>query len=719
MKFAVDAARKASDSDNMLVLPHFFNARGTALQQSAEGMYRTLLVRLLETLSVAEVEQLQQCHQMYQARPWPIPQLQRLLKDAVVRLKQRPAAFFIDALDECNQQDVRKMLSFFRDIVESAWEDQPRRQIRVLFASRPYPYISFNEATFLDLGDESEHIKDIARYIEVELRIGKNRRATEIRHAVLEKAAGVFMWTVLVVYNLNEAYDNGNVDLEKQLEEMPEGLHMLYRYVLDRHQTLRDELRACLRWLLFASDAPPLNAGQLWWAIQLTMGRSDDEIHGDYHKQTAASIRRYITAVSKGFAEFKRDLSRPVEKNTESPENYLVQLAHESVRDFVFTDIELRHLYSLDSRKGFEAQSHEILRDACFAELSARSLQPFERKQLRGYWKVELGPLGWQEWSDPSKKTRFPMALYAARNATKHANSAQECGLDQQAFLRKFKHQFGPRYLSPGPNPWSTWQWYELRLRHGLICLLFENKCGALLRKSLHEVAQYSLFSDEGLLRGDIDSVLQQVDLSFDTIREMILRSDDYQPYLRQLLKQLSDGKSIRAADCNGLSSPLLALSFLNPARTSFFLLISVPSGALEPHISLLKQIFNDLGNLPRRGNALDYEQLLQVIILFITKALPSEYLDFADEEVRYTCASCVAGFIPFKRSKYIHSELLRVIMLREYAPLRMVQILQGSFPFIHFEPQQGPDTEEQVSVSQRWSHDTCYLTAMQLLRCS
>lgn len=54
------------------------------------------------------------------------------------------------------------------------------------------------------------------------------------------------MWMVLVVYNLNEVYDNGNVDFEKQFEEMFEGLYMLYCYVFDWYQMLCDEFWVCL-----------------------------------------------------------------------------------------------------------------------------------------------------------------------------------------------------------------------------------------------------------------------------------------------------------------------------------------------------------------------------------------------------------------------------------------------------------------------------------------
>jgi hypothetical protein len=119
MKFAVEHARRTQEA---LIVPHFFNARGTTLEKSAEGMYRMLIVLLLEEL---EDEAVRKLNAAYRGRHpssgnWPAPELERMLKRVVERLDGRSIVFYIDALDECRTQDVRRMLRVFRELSGSS-----------------------------------------------------------------------------------------------------------------------------------------------------------------------------------------------------------------------------------------------------------------------------------------------------------------------------------------------------------------------------------------------------------------------------------------------------------------------------------------------------------------------------------------------------------------------------------------------------------------------
>jgi hypothetical protein len=123
--------------------------------------------------------------------------LKGLLKSAVMALGQRSFTCFIDALDECDEQEVRDMVQFFEDLAENTTDDGIK--FRVCFSSRPYPYIDVRRGILLTLEDESGHADDLAQYVRNHLRIKNPLLLADLQSQILDKAAGIFMWIVLVV----------------------------------------------------------------------------------------------------------------------------------------------------------------------------------------------------------------------------------------------------------------------------------------------------------------------------------------------------------------------------------------------------------------------------------------------------------------------------------------------------------------------------------------
>jgi hypothetical protein len=474
VKSTVDATRRAANSTDEIVLSHFFNARGSMLQQSAAGMYRTLLVWLLDKLPDEDEHLLEKEYGTYNDDTWAVPQLERLLKHAVDMASDRAVTIFVDALDECNKADLRRLLRIFRDIVKDAWDSSPQRQVRVLLTGRPHPITSFDDAVFMDLSEQKSHFQDIVHYIDSELHIGDDNKAAAIRQALVEKADGLFMWVVLVVERLSDYHDSGDVDLLQHIKEIPAGLHKLYRYTLDRYPEEGEELRACLRWLLFAKD-PSLDIGQLWWAMQLSLGRSDQDISVEYEKRTAQDLCRYVTRVSKGLVKTTL-LSRAFAPGWPIwPECYTVQLIHETVKEFVCTAVELQALFAVDSNAALLTQSQERLRDVCLAELIAR--RPAERT-MTSEARLDIADLGWT-WSEnfwSASRIRYPLAVYATRKMVMHAESAQEQGIDQRDFLREMERRLGPPYLALQPTVVIS-RPYLISTLDSQIDLLFHHRC--------------------------------------------------------------------------------------------------------------------------------------------------------------------------------------------------------------------------------------------------
>ncbi|KAL6825728.1 purine and uridine phosphorylase [Trichoderma sp. SZMC 28015] len=205
MKFALNSAKKTMRDKTIIYF--FFNARGEELEKSTIGMYRSLLLQLLEKL----------------------PELRNNLE--LPKITARPGEDF-----------------------------------RVCFSSRHYPHVSISKGLNLILEGQEGHAQDMISYVNSELRIGSSALANQIRAELQEKASGVFMWVVLVVSILNKEHDKGRIHvLRKRLQEIPADLHELFRDILTRDRQDADELLLCIQWVLFTKQ--PLRPEQLYFAI--------------------------------------------------------------------------------------------------------------------------------------------------------------------------------------------------------------------------------------------------------------------------------------------------------------------------------------------------------------------------------------------------------------------------------------------------------------------
>jgi hypothetical protein len=149
MKFALTNARKTMKGK--VVIGFFFNARGEAMEKSTVGTYRSLLLQLLERLPALQcifdsfgISRLS-ISTNYQ---WSVESLKMLLERAIKLLGESSVVCFIDALDECEEQQIREMIQFFEHIGELAVSADI--SFRICLSSRHYPHITIRkfEASF-------------------------------------------------------------------------------------------------------------------------------------------------------------------------------------------------------------------------------------------------------------------------------------------------------------------------------------------------------------------------------------------------------------------------------------------------------------------------------------------------------------------------------------------------------------------------------------------
>ncbi|KAH8170005.1 phosphorylase superfamily protein [Sarocladium implicatum] len=363
MKVALEHVQKKAGGRNLVVVSHFFNARGSRLEKSVSGLYRSLLCQLLKRLSVADVESLSMPTNFEEEYQWRVNELANLLRATVQKLHVRQSSIvcFVDALDEC-EGDVNGMVEVFRNLMAAT----PR--LRVCFACRHYPSLPIDEARInsFTLEEQSGHHQDLRIYIDSHLTTEPLRDA-QIQSDVFEKVDGIFMYCTLVVSLISDEGRAGRVntrqDVQELLDQLPNDLHALFQDILTRQSLStrgRQETMLCLQWVLFflrnAHDEIRLTPVFLWWAVQRGLQQQDGS-RKELHLSSVDVAKRYILNISRGLLEVTY--------------SGLVRVIHESVREFFCKDRGLLALTTPDQPHATDAHdvialSHKQLQDICW-----------------------------------------------------------------------------------------------------------------------------------------------------------------------------------------------------------------------------------------------------------------------------------------------------------------------------------------------------------------
>ncbi|KAK4182208.1 hypothetical protein QBC35DRAFT_518952 [Podospora australis] len=418
MKFVYLKTKKKVKKPSMAVASFFFNARGEYLERSISGMYRSLLLQLLQEFSDLQSvlddtdivpRNQQDCHDLNA--------LKELLNSTVMALGRRCFTCFVDALDECDELEVQDMVQFFEELAENATDQGI--QFRICFSSRPYPYIDIHRGTLLTLEEESGHGEDLAQYVKSRLRITNLSLREELQSQILDKAAGIFMWIVLVVEILNNESRHGALALRKKLSEIPAELSELFRSMLARDQQKPESLKLCILWILFAQrPLSPAEFRHALWAGLSEQGLVDAELPDDTHMDAV----KLVASSSKGLAEITKS-NQPT-----------VQFIHESVRDFLVKEKGIQDLWP---GLGFEWEgpSHEILKRCCTTYLQHPRVQ---------------ATLFAAEGGDNEQNAMVEQCSfleYAGRQLLYHANAAAPV-VPQDGFLTQFFASGGIRVIN-------------------------------------------------------------------------------------------------------------------------------------------------------------------------------------------------------------------------------------------------------------------------------
>ncbi|KAJ9658661.1 hypothetical protein H2198_003539 [Neophaeococcomyces mojaviensis] len=394
------------------IISFFFNARAShQLEKSTLGLYRSLVCQLLQLDLPCSADNRAFFVQYFRSKhingtvdEWTINELQEFMIHVSENSGERPLNIFIDALDECDEKEVREMVSFLEDLASRATSSGTN--LKICLSSRHYPHVSIRRGQSLIVEDQPEHQQDLTTYIEAKLTAADNPGVTQLRHDLCQKAAGIFLWLVLVIPILNEIHDHGGTleDMKQQLGTIPGELEGLFTNIIHRNASNRAQFSMLIRWVLYS--VRPLSPTELHLAMQCsgkdpTIPFVADEV------PDPDTLSRYILNHSRGFTEVTK-AQPPV-----------VQFIHETVRDFFLHHKDPAELepYALAKVVGI---SHDELKLCCLRYVNScrvRSIQIQRRYQGNAI------------------ERHFPFLQYAVSSVLSHATLAQGSGISQKQFL--------------------------------------------------------------------------------------------------------------------------------------------------------------------------------------------------------------------------------------------------------------------------------------------
>ncbi|KAF4455375.1 Vegetative incompatibility protein HET-E-1 [Fusarium austroafricanum] len=205
----------------------------------------------------------------------------------------------IDALDECDRESQDILLRQLRETFQS--RNVPPH-IRILITSRPYPEIRefLEEFANKNLASFPEAKGDIGRCIEERIaglakRKGyTNKVQRQVSEVLEDKADGTFLWVGLACEELENVPSRKAIQV---LQDMPKGLHSLYKKLLDTAIEYSDPMDGCpiQRILSFVAVClRPLSVLELSEACQLHQDEEDVETRIQFTHDQIASCRLMV-----------------------------------------------------------------------------------------------------------------------------------------------------------------------------------------------------------------------------------------------------------------------------------------------------------------------------------------------------------------------------------------------------------------------------------------
>ena len=473
MAFIYRALQENTFSKQGLSLDFFFHGRGTALQKTPIGMFRSLIHQLYTKVSLvrlsirAAFREKRGFGEAGTGWEWQRKELEDLFSNAVIHAaKLRTITIFVDALDEAGGEVARELAVYYHNLNDRLAAE--RGTARICISCRHYPILATN--TSLQICVEDDNHDDIVEYVNHMLNTGISKwematlsidECQALEKTIVERALGVFQWARLVVPLIIDLTRQGEslAYIYQELSKVPQELGDVYEHILMRVIEPRNRTRTLhlMQWICLAER--PLSVTELRFAI------ASDDVYIHKSRQlckdaqdfvdTDIRMERLITSLSGGLVEVKHHHAKST-----------VQFIHQSVNDFLRSD-GLKYL-ATPSPSDIPSQDHGGL-TTWSAEVVIGQSQHRLCKSCVNYLRLEEVLLaGSALWSTPSihrtqssswhrgrkKKASLlletlPFIDYATRYWFFHAEKAESLGILQQDLVQQLE--------SPPGLAFQTW----------------------------------------------------------------------------------------------------------------------------------------------------------------------------------------------------------------------------------------------------------------------
>ena len=468
----------------------FFNARGSKLEKSPTGLFRTLLHKLCQQISALRdlvvKTYLEKCRLMKPGWQWQLSELKELLANVVTCsvLGKRSLTLFVDALDECDLAATQSVIQFFENLTNSSIS--AGSNFNICLSSRYWPMFKIRNCFVARV--ELENESDINRYIEEHLDLLQVYEdgfevLDLLRNKIRRRSKGTFLWVVLVIRDLLNASLAGATlgELHSIVQNVPQELGEIYQRQLqstkyeDRGRMLR-----LLQSVFYAQES--LSVRELRYA--LAFGCNTYSSYGEWLQSNECvrsddQMEKRVREHSKGLVEVAQ-----LPKKGRS----VVQFVHQSVIDFLAAD---GFSCLRDSKeRTHSADGHEFLKNACLNYLRIEDLDAIPVVELR----VNLRVYEQFHYLDQKKQLEaaHPFLEYTVQYLFPHAAQAEQDGISQDHFRA---------HICSDREYFERW-----RCLHDAVTYL-DDAQGPKARP-LHVFAQY------GLLKRDIAEKEKNVDIA-------------------------------------------------------------------------------------------------------------------------------------------------------------------------------------------------------------
>ena len=429
MKYALDLA-KVNESR---FIAFFFHGRGTEMQKSLLGFFRSLLHQLLQQAAnllssfASLYERKLKMEGEYEKRwKWQVGELRSHFKSYMIdATRLQPLQLYVDALDEAGEDVARNLIAYLHQII---MQSPKTNGLVICFACRHYPLLALPES--LSICVEEENRDDIVAYVrnELDCRGGHQTGVKELMKQILEKATGIFQWVVLIIPMLLRLLDQGKSMklVRRELQDIPAALNNLYAELLeridleDRSQTVK-----LMQWVCFA--VRPLSLTELRYAMIVDQDMSSSTLKdckdSEDYVETDENMAKRVVSLSGGLLEI-RGLSNTSKSSIEDegPLTPTAQFIHQSVQDYVIADGLGSLSHSLVT--SVPGQAHFQLSRSCIRFMTLEDV-------LQEYAGPAIEVAIWPDCN-------LPFLKYCVENWMLHANNVEAQQISQADLLNLF-----------------------------------------------------------------------------------------------------------------------------------------------------------------------------------------------------------------------------------------------------------------------------------------